>query len=422
MKPEGKHNKSYHEELQQLLSTWQSSRYADYLRAWDLARHDVFDEAKRPKIQVRSIDSRGKEQVEWQEVNRIGLALEQDITNIHTSFCVGLAPDLRAEAKDKEAEQLLEVIEATESRCRLDFLNKRIVRSWLSECMVAEYWYATPAEEDFYPEGIGGKVRLKVDVWSPFSGDILIPQHNRKGELVRFLRSYEVKDEEGNSITRVMDITRAEVVLSERQRGEFVEIERYRHGFDKLPVIYMKRAEPLCQRITPIRHRLEVLQSNYADCVDYNFAPKLIAKGGEIQGIWKSGRSQLVRLMGESSLEYLTWQQSPESIRLELEMLYDQAYQLTNTPRISLKDMQGAGNGFSGESFRYVFMGTHMAVRNHEEVIGEYLSRRYSFLRYALGLLTGLPTLGLRLDPTLRPYMIEADEGVTASKDEETQH
>lgn len=405
---------SYTQLINRILTRWDSNRHIEALNAWDLSRHDVFNEDKRPKRKVTLVDYEKKDKKgnpimrkELEEVNRIGLALEQDITNIHTSFCVGLAPDLRAKASDADASKALDVLSEIDEENRLYHKNKQIVRSWLSECIVAEYWY-TVASDEGYSEGY--TTRLKCDVWSPFQGDILIPIHSSDGKLIRFIRRYSLNREE-RKLERLMDIDENRVRVAELQNKEWVIISEATHGLDKLPVVYMSRPKPLCHSISGIRNRLEMLMSNYADCVDYNFAPKIVAKGGKISGIWKQGSSQIVHLQGEnSSLHYLTWNQSPENIKMELDRLYDQAYQITNTPRISLQDMQGLGSSFSGASFRYVFMGAHMAVRNHEEVIGEYLSRRYSLLLTAISKVSNIKTNKLRLNPTLVPYEIEANQ------------
>jgi len=93
----------------------------------------------------------------------------------------------------------------------------------------------------------------------------------------------------------------------------------------------------------------------------------------------------MVQVENGGKLYYLSWQQSPEAAKLEIDTLTQQAYALTNTPRISFENLKGTGSAFSGVAFRYAFMGIQMAVENHAEVIGEYLQRRYNFLASAVG-------------------------------------
>ena len=66
-------------------------------------------------------------------------------------------------------------------------------------------------------------------------------------------------------------------------------------------------------------------------------------------------------------LKYLIslWQQSPDMAKLEVDNLTSRCYALTNTPQITFEALQGLGNTLSGKAFKFMFMGTHMAVSNH---------------------------------------------------------
>lgn len=406
--------KAYSEEISRYRAQYDDGRYKGYEQAYRLTEHRVFSEDYRPKDVLTEVTPQGEKRTTSVEVNRIGLPIEQDIVSIHTSFCVGIDPVLGAEPESAEEQTMLALIQATDRRNKMRNRNREVVRSLLSEAMVAEYWF-TVQDEPFYRKhkGITASKRLKMAVWSPFRGDRLVPIKDSTGDLVRFLRFYDIR--EGNkTIHKAMDIDEAKVRILEMREGWTITKE-FAHGFDKIPVVYMERHEPLCHKIKHIRERLEDLTSNFADSIDYNAAPKLVAKG-QLSGLAKRGKSQVVEITGNNaSLEYLTWNQSADAVRLEMETLIDLAYQMTCTPRISLKDMQGAGNDFSGESFRYVFMGTHLEVRNHEEIIGEYLQRRYNFMLSALALL--VPSLQearyMEIEPRLVPYIIERDEPET---------
>ena len=123
----------------------------------------------------------------------------------------------------------------------------------------------------------------------------------------------------------------------------------------------------------------------------------------------------------EADVRYLTWDQSTSAAEGELARLVDDCFTMTMTPRINPKDLQGLGTALSGVAFKYVFMGAHIAVRKHEEVIGEYLARRYSFLKHAISLQVPAVRAGrsLRLDPVLVPFTIEASTEEVSKESEE---
>lgn len=84
---------------------------------------------------------------------------------------------------------------------------------------------------------------------------------------------------------------------------------------------------------------------------------------------------------------------------------------MSNTPRISFENLKGSGNALSGVAFRFVFMGAHMAVENHAEVIGDFMQRRTNFLVSALGSINpsefNIASKTIDIDVELVPYMID---------------
>ena len=118
-----------------------------------------------------------------------------------------------------------------------------------------------------------------------------------------------------------------------------------------------------------------------------------------------------MKLTGQGAdAQYLTWNQVPETIRFEAETLTNNAYDMSNTPRISFETLKGVGKA-SGTAFRFMFMGAHMSVSNHAEVIGEFLQRRVNFLVSALGSINptefSKASQTIDIETELVPYMID---------------
>lgn len=406
------------ERLERVLSKYNASKYSRLRDQWRPDRHEVNSEAHRPNDRILKedayTDATGAHHpaiYETRRVSRIASSLEQNIVETHTAFAVGLDPDLQANAKGQDEEHMLELIRETEVRNKVRFLNQRAVRSVLSETMVAEYWYAVEDAEFYLDKPWAGNVRyrLRCEVWSPFRGDQLIPESDTAGNLVRFWRFYTLRSDDGEPIYRAMEIDSERVRLYQRESNDWRQLSDTPHGFERIPVVYMQIDEALCERIQSQRRRIEELESNFADCINENFFPKVLLRG-MMSGIQRTGKTQVVQMSGEGAdVRYLTWDQSTAAAEGELERLVDECYTLTLTPRISPKDLQGLGSALSGVAFKYVFMGAHIAVRKHEEFIGEYLARRYSFLKHALSLLVPSVAGGvtLKLDPVLVPFTIE---------------
>ena len=329
---------------------------------WNPERHEIMvDKEKYPDRKVLEKEAEkvfdektGKTyeieaQYKTEPVNRISIPLEQDIVNIQTAFTVGTEPSMDCTPTDDDS-------------------------FW------AKFWKKVKTT-------FGGKVKptkkLKSVLWSPFRGDKLYPFFNDEGDLVAFSREYKKKLMDDSEITCFMTITDRMVYQWDLSKLE--ERPSFAHGFGKLPILYAYRPEAYCEKIKPFRVRLEKLLSNYADCIDYHFFP-LLKLIGDVEGFMGKVKDRMVKLTGEGAdAQYLTWNQANDTVKFEVETLFEKAYSMTNTPQISFEKLNGAGNALSGVAFDYVFLSTHLQVQNHAEVIGEFLQRRVNFLVSALG-------------------------------------
>lgn len=397
---------------------------------WNPNKHEIItDHEKYPKIRV--VTEKGKEvksqttgrmtrtddKVEYKDPNRISLPLEQDIVNIQTAFTVGTEPSIDCDTDNESEKSLLSTLKQVLKKNKIKYQNKKIVRSWLSEQEVAEYWYAVK-DDGFWAilkrkiASIFGKsvpeYRLKSTIWSPFRGDTLYPFFDNTGDLVAFSREYKRQELDSTETTVFMTLTSDSIYTWTIEDNNEGTVEK--HGFSKLPIIYTYRKTAYCDVIRPIRIRIEKLLSAFGDCIDYHFFP-ILKLFGEVTNFSGTTRNRVVNLQGEKAdAAYLTWQQAADPIKLELETLFSRAYSMTNTPQISFENLKGTGNALSGSAFRYVFMGAHMAVENHAEDIGLFMQRRVNFLISALG--TQNPRLSepantIDVNVEIVPYMID---------------
>jgi len=371
--------------------------------AWFIERHDVMNEKLNPDkeivIEKAKIvtDSKGRTykkdaKKEKQPVNRIALPIEQDIVNIQTAFTVGSEPMLNCQPNDDEEKALLAALKLTMRKNRIKFLNKKEVRAWLSEQEVAEYWYVVDDTDGVWRKFVRKvkswfvgatqpKKRLKCEMWSPFRGDRLWPYFDGN-DLVAFMREYK-KKHDGTMMSHYMIIT-PEVICTIEPSGKGWKETTVKHGFKKMPICYMYRPKPYCDKIRKMRERTEKTLSSYADCVDYHFFPYLVLYG-DVKNVGGRLKNHVIEMHGTgASASYLTWNQVPETIKFETDTYFEMMYSMTNTPRISFEQLKGSAPP-SGTSWHYYFIGAEMAVRNHEEVVGEFIQRRINFLVSAIG-------------------------------------
>lgn len=398
---------------------------------WNPERHEIMvDKEKYPDRKVLEKEAEtvfdektGKTSeipatYKTEPVNRISIPLEQDIVNIQTAFTVGIDPKIDCEPMDEGEQKLLDALKRVFKSNKIKFRNKKVVRSWLSEQEVAEYWYAVE-DDSFWAKfwkkvkiAFGGNVKpamkLKSVLWSPFRGDKLYPFFNDEGDMIAFSREYKKKLMDDSEVTSFMTITDKAVYQWDLSKG-YEARASFAHGFGKMPVIYTYRSEPYCKKIKTFRVRLEKLLSNYADCIDYHFFP-LLKLVGEVTGFAGKTKDRVVKLEDGADAQYLTWSQVPDTVKFEAETLTNSAYDMSNTPRISFETLKGVGKA-SGTAFQFMFMGAHMAVSNHAEDIEEFLQRRINFLVSALGSINPSEfsevSKTIDIETTLVPYMLD---------------
>ena len=400
--------------------------------SWYPERHRVNDKKfrKNMKTLVKDgyIDDKGKEfppEFEEEEVARISLPIEQDITNIHVAFTVGNEPELKSESDKKDELDVLRILKRICKNNKLRYVNKREVRAWLSQQEVCEYWYRV--EDNGFWRRIWGKItsltgikvmaryKLRMQVWTPFNGDTLYPIFSENGEdYLGIGREYEVRQKDGAMKKYFMLVTDEQVYQVEvGNEADWTYSEGYpfKHGFSKNPTIYRYRPESLCKNIAGARESLETLTSDYSDAIKMNFFPKLILEGDLANGGAENiGKSHLLKITSGGKAYYLDWHQTSDMVKTQMDNLLLRCYSLTNTPLISFDQLKGSGTFPSGTSFEYMFMATLFAVDRHWEDMGEFFQRRVNFLVAAIGDL--IPSAKpasetLEVEVIQKPYRIE---------------
>jgi SPP1 family phage portal protein len=151
-------------------------------------------------------------------------------------------------------------------------------------------------------------------------------------------------------------------------------------------VIYYSQELPEWSDVQDLIERMEKLISNHADSNDYFGSPTVFLEG-EIEGFATKGEAGKV-IQGKSGAKasYLTWDQAPESIKLEYSNLRSLIFDLTDTPDISIENMKSLGV-FSGIALKMLFLGAHLKASEKEEIFGKGIQRRINYIKSALAVI-----------------------------------
>lgn len=385
--------------------------------------HDVNDPIKRPDKRVKvdadnDADSAQKvittdgEAVNFrtEKVARVAIALQKLIIKRAVSFCFGNPPKYNATPQNDNEQAVLYALNRILVDVKSKSMNRKIARAIFGFKECAEYWYTVPVNKPHSKYGFPAQHKLRCALFSPEYGDTLYPYFDETGDMVAFSRAFSRKDDNGNAVDYFETFTDKEHWLWMNGANGYEAAPGYPKpiAIGKIPVIYGHQPYFETEDVDKQIDRLEHLLSNFADTNDYHASPKIFTTG-QINGWSKKGESGAV-IEGEegATMQYVSWQNAPESVKLEIETLLKLIYTISQTPDISFDAVKGLG-AISGVALKLLFMDAHLKVQDKGEIFDDYLQRRVNVILAYIGQIN--TTLekdceNIIVEPELVPYML----------------
>lgn len=385
--------------------------------------HDVNDPIKRPDKRVKvdadnDADSAQKvittdgEAVNFrtEKVARVAIALQKLIIKRAVSFCFGNPPKYNATPQNDNEQAVLYALNRILVDVKSKSMNRKIARAIFGFKECAEYWYTVPVNKSHSKYGFPAQHKLRCALFSPEYGDTLYPYFDETGDMVAFSRAFSRKDDNGNAVDYFETFTDKEHWLWMNGANGYEAAPGYPKpiAIGKIPVIYGHQPYFETEDVDKLIDRLEHLLSNFADTNDYHASPKIFTTG-QINGWSKKGESGAV-IEGEegATMQYVSWQNAPESVKLEIETLLKLIYTISQTPDISFDAVKGLG-AISGVALKLLFMDAHLKVQDKGEIFDDYLQRRVNVILAYIGQIN--TTLekdcdNIIIEPELVPYML----------------
>lgn len=381
-----------------------------YLSQYDPHEHDV---TKKDKRQDKLVETdNGQTTV---PVARLPISFQKKIVLLRATFLCGNPVELVSQPEDTLQQNLLDVILRTWDDNKLDYESKRLAKYMMSETEVAEIWYTEAITPGYWAGTINDadnvKYRLRMKIVAPSLGDTLYPVFDKQGDMIAFARGYKIKNLQNQDEEHFDLYTDTTIYLAIAISADTWDVNKQSNMLSKIPVIYYSQARPEWDDVESLIERKETLHSNHADTNDYFGSPMVFVEG-DVVGFAKKGEQGKV-LVGKNGARasYLSWDQSPESIKLESETLDDYIHYLTGTPKISFENLKGIG-AVSGIAMKLMFMDAHLYAADKEEDFGKSIQRRINFLKTALSkintALTGAATMSIK--PKFNYYLPQHDE------------
>lgn len=384
---------------------------------WNPKDHDVFNTDKRPDKATKKkvVDSTGAEtEVRAMEpVTRIGIPFQRIIVQRAVGFLLGNPVKAKRYIEDGDKQQiaLADMIDITLEDNKAKYFDRKLARTVKSQCQAAELWYVVE-DPKFWQKrkavtGTIPTLKIRVTLLSPSTGDKLFPYFDETGDMVAFSREYILKD--GEKKVTHLDTWTADLVIKRAQVDGVWTEERTQNQLRKIPVIYYTQDEPDWATVQTMIDRYEKKISNFGDTNDYFGSPMVKVKGTIKSLPEKTTSGKVIQMDADSDASYMSWDQSPESEKLEFELLYKMIHAMTQTPTISFAEMQAIGGEMSGFAIKLLFADAHMKAENDIELFGEMYQRRLNLLKHILGAVLK-PDLqaavdALQVEPEFTPYL-----------------
>jgi SPP1 family phage portal protein len=391
----------------------------DLIDQFDIKKHAVNDPTLRKDKTITVTEETETTTGEVKKTNytkvvpvaRIALSLQKLIVSRAAAFLCGNPVELHATPNGEAEEKLLAVLKKTWEDNKLDYESKKLAKYMMSECRCAEIWYTEQVDPDYWKgtPNEGSLFKLRMKVTAPSLGDGLYPSFSASGDMVAFARGYTVKME--GKVRQCFDVYTESVILKGVKQDGGWQVTPEPNVVGKIPVVYYEQEQPEWADVQSKIDRLEKLLSNHADSNDYFGTPMMVISG-KVEGMSAKGEAgKILELEPTATASMLTWQQAPESLKMEYQNLRSLIFDLTDTPDISIEQMKSLGT-YSGIALKMLFLGAHLKAADKEETFGKGMQRRINFLLAALAKINTALEKGLTLSvkPKFEYYLPKNDQ------------
>jgi len=317
-------------------------------------------------------------------VARVKTNIPKRIVRISTAFLFGGEMNISF-AEDSVGSQFFK--EVFEDKLKMKSVYNQLGRAIKTETKGAIIFYPRPSVD------IDGNriLEVKVKILSSKNGDFF-PHFDDYGDMDAFTRKYKsIYSEDGKEHDflwiQTAQIENKFVDVS----GEWRQVEGYplTNLAGKITVVYAEQDLPEWEDVATLMDYYENRLSRMIDTNDY-FGDPIMKNYGESQLPSKAtvGKQLTypIKIDPESGKEYhgdadyLVWQQSIDSIKLELETLRNEIYSGSSTPDLSFENMKSIGS-LSGTAIELMFIEAFIKASEGMEIFGPVVQRSVSVVR-----------------------------------------
>ncbi len=342
--------------------------------------------SNRPPKMKKSKDKDGQEKTEPVYLNKIELKYQKKLVNTNLSFLFGDNAGITG-STSKETDTLKGLWKTLKLQHKLEEAVERSMVETKSALFINITKTDKPVLKKIFNQE--AKITVTAKVLSYKNNDEFWPVWDDSGDMVAFVRKYKLKHSDGKEYNHT-DVYTDQKVYHYVQTQDGLQVTEKKNIIQKIPVIYFEQEKPVWDDVQSIIDRLEWLLSKFGDSNDYFAFPALVARGnvqnlpdkGEVGKLYQVQPTQ----KPDGSYDYsggvdvLSWDQSPDSIEREYQMLKDSIFGITQMPDLSFNNVKGIGS-ISGVAMRLMFLDAHLKARENRRLYGASVDRTINLLK-----------------------------------------
>ena len=367
----------------------------DLVKEYDPQLHPVMDKKEYPDITIYEEKISDSEKNEFGEpkvikvavgvekVSRVTYALQDLAVKRTTELCFGIPVKRVYSPENDRQKEIAKYIEKIFEKNHIDTVNIERGRKLFASCEIMTLWYTVNQENEAY--GFKSKKKLRCATFSPMQGDKLYPLFDEYGDLVALSVGYTRKVENENvsyfdtyTATKHLRWSSKESAAGQKlEVNEDVEI-------GKIPAVYMFRPTPVWENTSWMVYEMEWAVSRSGNYLRKNSRPILAAfvneevQFGKAPSTDKAFRDVVQYPVG-SSLQYVTWNQSIESLKFYIEELRQMFFTQLQLPDWSYENMKTSP--MSGEARKQLFIDCHLKVKDESGRWLEFFDREVNVVK-----------------------------------------
>jgi len=207
------------------------------------------------------------------------------------------------------------------------------------------------------------KKEIKCNILDNTKGT-MSPYFNAFGDMVAFVWVFIVKDSEGKDVKNAWIYDDANVYKCDENKGNMSWVSTEKHGFSKIPIVYIAQDNPEYFDVQAMIDRYEVTLSKLGASNDYSGHPmlKIFGKVENAPDKDEDGKAWIIPVSVDDEgnevkgdVEFLNNENAGESVALELEKLEDLIWAISSTPNLSLNNLKDLG-ALSGIAIKLLFL------------------------------------------------------------------